>query len=384
MSLIIARVVNGNVFMLGDTKLTFENRVTSNPFVDGCLKQYIVSNTLAIAFAGNSAHFCAEISILLSFKKSDEIIAHAINAQKKGADFQLMVTEIGAPHIKTVKGGVLKQSKTGYVGDAVGYSCFQESFHKKSYLDQRNFPSNIVNLRILRIPEPCESEHLYSQLFNSFKCVIWSHDVPTVGGVIVSLCSDNGKFSYMNYADVISDPIKISEYTTSPKAINFGTAESGGYAVEFNENSADGGDGREIGFYFLQGGFGIYFPEDNNRFRYAKVIVAESPAHWNFKTKEIIGTAISSQFITPDHCRIAAEQCISFNNFIDAIKYYEMANLAVLETKQIELIDRFYSGYAYALIRLEYFQRASQLLTSAIVKHGKLLNCINLLVQISK
>jgi len=379
MSLIIGKVIDDNILMLGDTKLTFEHKVNSNPFIDGCLKQYIVSDKLAIAFAGNTEHFRYEAASLLNCRSSDEILQVTLQAQKCGAEFQLMVAEIGCPYISTLKAGVLCQSEVGYIGDSIGFDCFQRNLHNSAKDNSDILARNTLYLNILRIPESLKSGEVYRELFNTLKKVIWDEDVPTVGGAIIPLCSDNGKFSYMNYADVISDPIKFESHVTTPRAIDFGTPQSGGYTVEFNDNSVDAGDGREVGFYFLQGGFGVYFPSDSSGFRKAEVIRANNPANWNLQTKKLIGTTIYSQYLTVDHCGIAAEECIGSNNFLDAISYFEMADLQTLNGRPHDLVDRFFFFYANTLIQVGRPQNARNLLISALQAYIRLPNCHRLL-----
>lgn len=64
MTLVIGKVLDGNVIILGDTALTIENR-KFNPIIQGCHKQYIVAPKIAIVFAGNVDH----IRLLLLVKE---------------------------------------------------------------------------------------------------------------------------------------------------------------------------------------------------------------------------------------------------------------------------------------------------------------------------
>ncbi len=68
--------------MLGDTALTFHDLRKANPFIEGCLKQYIITDKLAIAFAGNTSAFEAVCPKLFLALNADEIINIAVEAQK--------------------------------------------------------------------------------------------------------------------------------------------------------------------------------------------------------------------------------------------------------------------------------------------------------------
>ena len=74
MTLIIARVDGEKLYMLGDTELTFHNRQQANPFVEGCLKQYLVDDHLAVGFAGVREHFEKVLPEFLGCQTGQDIV----------------------------------------------------------------------------------------------------------------------------------------------------------------------------------------------------------------------------------------------------------------------------------------------------------------------
>src|SRR5579863_335907 len=259
MTLIVGRVVNGQVYMLGDTALTYYGFENANPTLEGCLKQYIVSDAIAIGFAGNQPHFEEDAGRLLACDTADEIVAIAMESQRAQKDYQLMVGEIGYPNLRIIKDGQVVEAPAGFVGDPAAFEVFQTVFHaREQCADSKEM--NKATLQFLRLPEPLQGD-LYSHIFNSLRNVITDPLMKSVGGIVVPLCSDGGRFRYVNYADVTSDRLNPEDFGPEPKVIEFGTDVGGGYAIDFEDDVPRNGNGLNVGVYFLQGGFGVVFPD---------------------------------------------------------------------------------------------------------------------------
>jgi hypothetical protein len=241
---------------------------------------------------------------------------------------------------------------------------------------------NKAIIQFLRMPEPTFENDIYSKLFNCFKRVIWDSKIEGVGGVIVPLCSDNGKFSYINYTDIISDPLRLEEFSVKPKPISFGTPQGGGYAVEFSYNSPLGGDGKEVGYYFLQGGFGVIFPENEKGFRNAQLVKASNPALWALETHKILKNGITLGFMTIDHCGIAGEKLLNEGKFKDACFCYELGKNSKEFEGREKIRDRYFAGYATALFNCGDNQQAVKLLLSEMAINPKAFRCAEILQRI--
>lgn len=378
MSLIIARVHNGVTHILGDIALTYQNDTSANPFVQGCLKQYRINDRLAVAFAGDSTGFRAACKDIHACDKTAEIIEVARAAQKKGQEFDLLVAEAGKESVTFLKGGVLTESASGFIGDSLAFGAFQDCFHSVA-------PGTPVTCEIgraaalfMRCPEPMTEGDFYARMFSALKQVIWDPRYPSVGGAIIPLCTDNGRFRYMNYADVTSDPLRLEDFTSTPKAIEFGTAEKGGFAMEFNDDSPHAGLGNEVGIYFLQGSLGIIFPAAEDGFRPAEVLPAKNPALWVLETSRRLGSGVSSSFLSADHCGIAGEDLWSKEDHQGAHFCYELG-LNQLKHLSSAQLDRYSHGRAAALANIGRRQDAIDLLTSSIRENPVTKLCQSLL-----
>ncbi len=349
MTLIVGRISAGKVYIFGDTKLTFQHKQNANPFVEGCLKQYIVNDQLAIAFAGVKEHFEDVCSDFLKCCNAQEIVDIAIKTQKHGLDYELMIADAKYDKLRFVKEACIEKSAAGYIGDSDAFNSFQGYFHSAQ---GESFPEPEIGrayFQVLQLPEPVDSEKTYLKLFQSLKSVIWDKNIPSVGGVIVPLCTHKGIFRYMGYADVISDPINISDITEEPTPIEFGTAEHGGYSVEFWDDTPNGGAGMEVGFYFLQGGFGISFPKGIREVRNATIVKAENPAYWVLETRKLLGHGISSGYLSEDHCIRAGEKLLKAEQYEYALFCYELRKDSKSLIERPAVYDRYMAGYATAM-----------------------------------
>lgn len=370
MTLIVGRVVDEKIYIFGDSRLTFFNKEPANPFVRGCLKQYIVSDSLAVGFSGVREHFEDSYKQILRCTSSDEIVAVAQSSYIQGKSYDLLVAEVGYDKIKFVKEGQLYEAEAGYVGDSEAFAAFQGNYHARGNSQEQAPELGKAHMQMLRIPEPvAENSDPYHLMYLSLKQTIWNEKVASVGGVIVPLCTDKGSFRYMNYVDIVSDPLEAEDFQEEPKAIEFGTAERGGYAVEFSDDSPHGGQGREIGYYFLQGEFGIFFPENRKGFRDAKLVRAENPAYWVLNTSKILGYGISSGLLTEDHCGIAGEKLLQEEQFEDSLFCYQLREDSETLKDRPKQRDRYFAGYATAMFNCGQTGKAIRLLRTEVKKN---------------
>lgn len=384
MTLIVARRHREKTYIFGDTELTFFNQENKNPFVDGCLKQYKISEDFAVAFAGVREHFELFSKEVLSCPDPFEIARIAQGAQKSEKDFELLVAHNSLSTFLIIKNGEISENTAGFIGSHEAFVAFQKYFHSEYRPPPVTPEPGKAVIQILRLPEPISEDDIYQKLYISLKQVIWDENVKGVGGVIVPLCTDKGKFQFINYADIVTDPLKLEDFSSEPKPIKFGTPESGGYAVEFLDNSPLGGDGTEVGYYFLQGGFGVIFPENQNRFRNAKVIKASNPAFWALETQKILGKGIASQFISPDHCGIAGEKFLKENRFQEALFCYELEKNSKQFQGRDKIKDRYYAGFAKAVFNCGDISRAIEIVRGEIERNKNAVRCKEMLEQFLK
>jgi hypothetical protein len=177
----------------------------------------------------------------------------------------------------------------------------------------------------------------------------------------------------------------ITEFKDTPKAITFGTAEKGGYSVEFSDDTPYGGQGRNIGYYFLQGGFGVIFQARQSNLKVPQIIRAENPAYWVLETKKLLGHGLGSGYLSADHCGMAGEALLREGKAEDALFCYELRKDDRSLTDNPALQDRYISGYATAMFNCgDINQRISaiRILEQFIETHSIASSCKNVLEKI--
>jgi hypothetical protein len=351
------------------------------PFVEGCLKQYIVNDALAIAFAGVQEGFQSVSAKLLSSRSQQEAVEIAHDAQSHGQRFDLLVAEAGRDTLCVVSKGTTSESSVGWIGDASAFAAFQRYYQAPESPSRSEPEVGRACIKFLRLPEPVLDDEPYPRLYDAFKRVVSDSCFPSVGGVVVPLCTDQGRFRYMNYADVTSDPLNLAGFIGAPERIEFGTAMAGGYSVEFLDDAALGGDGKDVGFYFLQGGFGVVFPPDANGLRKAKLVIAPNPAHWVLQTRKFGGHGIASSYMTEDHCGTAGEELLQAGANEDALYCYELRKDSKTLPERPDIHDRYFAGYATAMFNSGDPARAIAMLTDLLQKQSTFGRCREMLFK---
>ncbi len=151
MTLIIARKDENQIYMIGDTELTYHSRKT-NPFIDGCIKQYIINDNLAIAFAGVKEDFQEDLSSYLQANSKEEIFKISLESLNKGFDYQLIIAQVNPPQLFFFKHGNITEADAGFIGDIDGFNCYQKFYHQAE--NQDNIEKGRGELTIFQMPEP--------------------------------------------------------------------------------------------------------------------------------------------------------------------------------------------------------------------------------------
>jgi len=381
MTLIVGRVEKSMIYMLGDTEVTFDDQKKSNPIVEGYLKQYLINDNLAIGFANRVGPFEQILPKFLKCSNGNDIIEVALEAYSLSQDFDLIIGEIGYEKLRSLKDGEVTESEAGYIGCHDAFVEFQKKYHEIPAKDCLLAEKGHVQLQMLKIPEPVANSEVYQRLYNAFRNTILDSNVDGVGGIVIPLCTHNGKFRYMPYADVTSDLLSIKDFVDEPKQIKFETALGGGYSIEFCDDTPYGGCGKNVGLYCLQGGFGITFLPTDSSFRKATVVKASNPAFWILETQKRLGNAIGSGYINPDHCGIAGESLLEIGEYQDALFCYEifedLKKLEEILEGRPAVIDRYIAGYATALFNCGKHHEALLILQTQIRKQSTSMYCLN-------
>lgn len=381
MSLIVARMVDGLPCLYGDTKLSFAY-CDSQPFLAGCLKQYIINPTLAIGFAGDKNDFERALPNILSCTTLEEVVGVTVSSQLEGLDFELVVADARRPLFTFIKNGIDWDAAAGYVGCNDAFDQFQRNLnHGLDPNDAQSEPDK-ADLLVLQVPASVGHSDMHMRIFQALKLVIEDLRFQSVGGAIVPLCVDNASFKYMGYVDRHSAILDLLETGVDGSAIEFGNAISGGYCTEFWDNSVAGGSGQDVGFYFLQGEFGVAFPRRTSGLREALLVKAENPAEWVLKTRQLYGAEVYSAYLNHHHCSASGRRFIETEDFVNALSYYNLKKDAAALSGSEFFNDQFAAEYSLALFNSGHQAEAQRLLSKIADQHADAIICAALLQEI--
>lgn len=339
MTLIVAKHENDKIYCLGDSKITYKNTDQANPFLSGCLKQYLIDDMM-VGFAGDVASIESDFHMYKEARDCSEIIKIAEKYQKD--KYEVITADNKVEKVYTIKNSITQESTVGFIGDSDAFSEYQKAYHQNPPII---IDPNHAQINIMQLPEPVYKNDTYIRMYNAFKNVIQNATVKSVDGVIVTIAKHKGKLQYMMYCDIYSDDVAVPE-PGEERIINFGSIEGGGYSVEFSSNNEFSEIGTIPAYYFLQGGFGIVFQGNDNHLMRPIFLRAPSPCYWALETKNAIGESVISGYLSLDHCGIAGEEYLRANNNVLALKCYELRlDAAKKGNASRPKLDRYFAGY---------------------------------------
>lgn len=259
MTLVVARLINNEIFVVADTKFTIpqekkplssrRNVITQAEQYFGGLKVIILFPGLFVAFA-NEISFAKDAIEKIYDKKinlinkdqtidyffdrhcrsqyqTDFIIGFICSSDNNPENFEKEIVKISEGHIERGKNVV-------YIGDKDAFTKFQSY----SLLKELKHPSPNFTLRRLgKESNPDFQQNLVNSI-HAIDQVIRDLEIPTVDGVCTTLTSENDEFRYMESVEFFGKPIPIKKEPSSP--VYFGGA-------------AEGSDNRHIGAYLVPG-----------------------------------------------------------------------------------------------------------------------------------
>lgn len=348
MSLIVGRVIKEQIFLLGETELTDPNGEQLHPVLNGCLKVLRLSDSVAIGFAGSTHRFAALFPSFVNAPFPSAIVELACAAQTDHADFDLIVAEVGNPNLAIVKHGKVNFSPLGFIGNDDAFNEYQRARNTPEELDDPWLIGR-SGVSFIKMPEPVmegnEGEEFPAAL-SAFERVVRERRIKGVGGVTVPLCTHNGRFTFMSYIRSVSAVLEFSVFNEWVP-VPFGSDEQGGCAMEFIGSKSI--DEHVCGFFFLQGKFGVIFPESDDGICRAHVVSNVDPAEFTLETKRILGTELVSSFMEDAHLLRAAEKAIRAGRNEDAVSLYELRDWKAVFPLEIGMRERFVDGLATAL-----------------------------------
>ncbi len=238
MTLIVARHIENDVYIIGDSKFT-ENikspRENPKSYIGG-LKIIILTPGLCIAFAGNVEHarnaiqgiYDTEVNLFDKNCVIDHFLKHHNNSQSSGHPTDFIVAGICeneeklSEFIKEVfkisDSHVSRENEATYIGDYDAFNSFQEACHK------RNAKRNTPTLAIFKLGNTERPNFDYSHKAAAYgmQAVIDDTNISNVDGIYVTVISEENQFKYVQYTQVRGSPTAVNNLPFSP--LTFGGA----------------------------------------------------------------------------------------------------------------------------------------------------------------
>jgi hypothetical protein len=241
MTLVVARQIDGEVFLVADTKFTapaHEGKSNAEQYIGG-LKLVLLNPAVCVAFSGN-IHF-AQNAIQGIYRKNvdlfdknaliDYFLSHHRLSRDMGADCE--VDFVLAFSLETPNGAYLKElfsikdgevrwdNQATYVGDAKGFDLFQATFHRA----QAVADGSVFELtRLGSTARPTFDGQLTSAL-RAMQVVIDDSSITLVDGLRTAVVSEGGRFRYLATLLLRGTPRPVRAEPNSP--VTFGDAASG-------------------------------------------------------------------------------------------------------------------------------------------------------------
>ena len=267
MSLTVARKDKEGVYVVGDTKLTIiDDEHNYNLPKDFVIKSKLLRNDICVSFAGQVYYADEAFQKVHSLSDLNEICNTLLDFNHNSANRTDFIVSVGKPDIKIleIKNGKISDVQHAWIGSQRGFNLFQKAMHGE-YTPIAQ-PQNTSSMKMIRMPTKNSGEkHIFGEMYEAMKVVIEEESINEVGGFVVPIAYFEDIFQYMDYINLFNHRIDFEELTKGTntwKTVPFGTAQEGGYCLNFF--SSQNQFTNRIGTHFLQGEFGVIYQSKNN------------------------------------------------------------------------------------------------------------------------
>jgi len=254
MTLIMARIVENNIYIESDSRITDPKVVRQDPLC-GLLKSLIIHPFVCLSFAG--IVFFAEKAIDTFFKGKnwdiDSLLAMLLSVHQESGnqtDFILASIMMRRPVLYKISEGVIEGSVNAWIGDYKGFRFFQETFGSLA-----------------------DDISMQSRMQTAFKTVIenparWHKDsktTPSIGDFHISIyldyeiCPSHPVFLYCMKTEIVVVEPQLIKFKRKGELhpIPFGTTKGGAYGISYLRTVNPSYHG--VGIHFFHGNFGVIF-----------------------------------------------------------------------------------------------------------------------------
>ena len=266
MTLVVARQINNEVYLVADTKFTptVESVISQSSMYIGGLKLIILSPGICIGFANNTEF--ARKAIEGIYDKNINIFdknllidyflnIHLLSVTEGGTIDFIIALILESEDNETFTKEIFKiadskvswENTTTYIGDNEAFNVFQDISHKR--LSNSNIPTKLGISK-----QPDFNQSLSSALF-AIQSVIDNPLILNVDGIRTAVISEAGQFKYTEYILVKAVPIPVRSEPNSP--LSFGGAPEGSDIKHVGMYSAAGHGIFPV--YWVTGKFGVIY-----------------------------------------------------------------------------------------------------------------------------
>jgi len=263
---VVARIVNNDLFLVGDSRLTNMDGTVINP-LKGTLKIQLLNSELCLAFAGEiSLTGMEELQKLTQHCTGfshQEVTKELLNFNMRiGAPLDFIVASLlPYPNLcKISEGNISPNLQTAWIGDVEAFSKYQKQYHQPNSSLGHDDNSDRYKLWIIKQPDhEGVDQDVFSRMCDAMRSVIYESGIPTVGDYLIPVTTTPVGFNYMNYLDIDAPPMGLS---AGWNTVQFGTAGEGGHAIVSLSPLLPGVNA--FGIHYLQGNFGALFAPEAN------------------------------------------------------------------------------------------------------------------------
>lgn len=243
MTLVITQKTDNGILSLSDTKLTFADAHSENPYF-GALKSHIISPQVTFHFAGKvtwaeaALHKINELSHV-DFIDVEEILL-SIHIESNGETDFILADSQSCTICKISKGKSFNCERA-YIGDAEAYKSFSDILAVELQKAEQN---------------KIEEKYLvFCSLGVAFQKTLKGLPFSSVGGLDVSIFQKDCYFGYQQKVsvDIGHQKIKVGK---EPTKVPFGSVEKGSFSVNFL-SSVPGDLTQVLGVHLHFGNIGI-------------------------------------------------------------------------------------------------------------------------------